>query len=132
MSVVLFLDSEQAALVRAGVEAIDAVLHARIIRADPEGLISATAKLQTTKITELHNQLGRTRPATWADLPPDTVAQIKRMAQVLSDLDQQQHHAQAWERLQALVLSARAPIPPHEPDADRDAVASAFDPKPRK
>lgn len=95
----LIIDSEQAELLRLGGEVILGALNARIARADPDRIISASHELQRIKLHNLLEQLQDRRILPLAALPKIARGQldyaVKTLAGPKNDLAQEE----AWTLL---------------------------------
>lgn len=99
------LDSEQAALIEAGLNAIDAVLSARLARADPDKIISSSLGLQRRKVLNLREQLGRPPRREWSDLPGSVQSTVLRLAKTLGETTDGELASTCWQKLVAYAIA---------------------------
>lgn len=114
----LDLDSEQFALVEAGLNAIDAVLAARTERADPDRIITDSLKLQRRKLTNLRFQAMHPPNREWRNLRPTRrLMALKLMQHVIGEEDGDAAAA-SWDRLVSLVLEGERQPDHGEPEPE--------------
>lgn len=109
----LLLDTEQALMVVIAVEASNALLKARSHRADPEGLISASARLQDSKINQLKHQMALGPVAQWGDLTPPQKKAYQKLIEEAFESTDPLADAAIYEALKGFILAQRvAPANP--------------------
>lgn len=102
-TVFVAMDSEQAELVRLGLEAIDGLLAARLTRADPDRIISGSMTLQRRKMLALRETMEREVLGEWDQLEDGLKTEALRLCQHLLQLPDQEGKSQAWRNLTALM-----------------------------
>jgi hypothetical protein len=68
---VIHVDTEQAALMKAAFQMLEAALLARVERADPEQIISNSLALQAAKLATVRTLLDLPEPPAYSQLSPE-------------------------------------------------------------
>lgn len=105
---VLDLDSEQAMIVVAAMEAANTILSARLHRVDPDGIISNSVIFQQHKINQLREQFKLGSLATYTQLDPEARARALHMAKALGDATDETTREAVYDHLKDWILQQRA------------------------
>lgn len=118
MTHALFLDSEQAAILMVGLEAVEGLLSARMTRVDPEHVIRDSLNLQRKKTDNIRRQLRMNILRRWEDLSPAEREIVFRRARTLIEEAAEPHANMRWADLVEVVLATRSPegINPDAPE----------------
>jgi hypothetical protein len=133
MTHVLFLDAEQADLIGAAVDMAAAAMSARARRVDPEGIVSASARMSEIKMRHAISQFDMPPLAAWSDLPAAFREQAFILMEQIQNAERPEIIERAWRELQAVVIqrgglfdpSAKAVIDPAEDIRQRGMEAAA-------
>jgi hypothetical protein len=99
------VDEEQAALIEAGINAIDACLAARVVRADPNKVLSNSMRLQRRKVANMRDLLAHPPKRGWDDLHPDQQVQVFTLARALIELPSNEVQAMIWQKIVMIALA---------------------------
>jgi len=106
---VIHVDTEQAALIEAAVQMLEAALTARVERADPEAIISNSLKLQASKLGTVRMLLAQGEPPAFRDLPKHMRGMADNLLWQLHTNTDDEAKDHAWKALRDL---ANAPAFP--------------------
>lgn len=114
------LDSEQAAILQDAAETSIRMLNYRMERADPDGIISASTKLQKIKIDQVMRQLKLPAIPAWTEMLPERRESITKLCELLSVEPDEKIQSFLFEKLFIQVMSSRddALINPGAPDGE--------------
>lgn len=130
MTIVLVLDTEQAALIGAANAMMHAAMDARASRIDPEGTVSKAAQMSRAKCATVEAQLQLGPLLEWDKLAVNRKLEIRKIAKALIDAETEQEEFIIYSGLRALVLSRDldARLPWHTPDHEEaDIRGSALE-----
>jgi len=115
----LLLDTEQAAMVKEGADVISRMMGFRLERADPDGIISASRKLQARKLEQAMSQLAMPVLPDWHTLKGARRDKIKRAARALIESDDPSITASAFTKILGEFIAAREDaIDEYQPSGD--------------
>lgn len=72
----IHVDSEQAALIEAAITMLEAALTARVVRADPDKVVSNSLQLQANKLATVRAHLKMPAPPAFSMLPESAQAAV--------------------------------------------------------
>lgn len=107
--ITLHLDDEQAAMTVEAVESGMRMLDFRLRRADPDGIISASQKLQQAKLDQIKHQMKLGPMSEWEDLSKDERKQFLDYCKLLATAKNADLLAGGYSQMVAFVTSRRAP-----------------------
>lgn len=100
---VLILDTEQAALLHASAEMLEAALAARVTRADPENIISDSLKLQAVKLASVRQAMKAPEPPDWRQLGTSLQRRALGLMHQVADHSDGPNADAAWRLLRDLI-----------------------------
>lgn len=112
MTHVLFLDGEQADLIRIAAEAADAMLAARARRVDPDRIISDSVKLQRLKVAQVLQQLERNALPTWDEISDAEQVRAVNIMRAIIENPARAEKADLWKALIGSAMSHRGVLEP--------------------
>lgn len=107
--ITLNLDDEQAAMAVEAIESGMRMLDFRLRRADPDGIISASQKLQQSKLDQIKHQIRLGPVSEWEDLSKEDRQQFRQYCRMLADAKNADLLAGGYAQMVAFVTSRRAP-----------------------
>lgn len=116
----LVLDDEQGDLLAAGFAAIDAVLAARILRADPDRIVSASLELQRNKVAAVNYQLRIGPLPRWLDLEEPERARMVDLLDIAMNAENDQSRGAVFDALVGFLLECRKVGPAKAEEPQRD------------
>lgn len=116
----LVLDSEQAAIVRHSLAAARGFMTARLERADPEGIISSSLKLQDLKVDHIERQLTLSYVERQSQIADALGDEIEKLMQTAKHVESAADRRRVATRLSNLMISAyRLELPERHANEDR-------------
>lgn len=109
--ITLHLDTEQAELILITLRASHAIMGARLRRADPEGIISASQELELRKIMQIEGQMAVGAVSEWADLLPIEQQEFMTFCRTLVTTNDQDTQAGAYAHMVSFCTTHRAENP---------------------
>jgi hypothetical protein len=100
---VIHVDSEQAALISAALEMFEAALSARVVRVDPEQIISKALALQAMKLATVRKLLLAPDPPAFHALSPLMLKKAHDLLWVLHTDQNDTQVDQWWEALRQVM-----------------------------
>jgi len=101
----LFVDTEQAALIKVAVEMLHNALSARVERANPGKIISDSLNLQANKLATVMAQLAEPDPPVFSRLDEPLRRAALNAATVLVATPQGRSADAAWNELRSLAIA---------------------------
>lgn len=121
MTVLLTLDTEQANLVRLGIEATQAILRCRLERTDPDEVISNACKLQGVKLDQVRAQMRAQAQPVHENIEDVETANLQAMVRNCQHATDAQDFLDRFERALVEYMNLRML------DAQRKPVPSDFE-----
>ena len=121
MTVLLTLDTEQAAIMAHAADVAIAILGCRLERVDPEQVISNSCKLQARKVEQVKRQMAQGALPLYRQMNPKSQAQIIDQARSLSAAKTDDERQAALQQLFASICAARTLQPRPKQNREKDA-----------
>jgi hypothetical protein len=105
--ILLSLDAEQAEIISAIADCAEAMLSARVVRADPDGIVSDSLSLQRMKMQQVRRQLQPRPIPDWSKLSEEERKNVTECARILAGSADGPSHSTALDIILGIALRRR-------------------------